>query len=95
MSTRADTKTIKKSYYDLGKSLCLLIGISILAKKYHPDTLKHATLKEAAEVKKAFQEITEAYSVLGSEENKAKYDRLILGSDTVNTSATFDNQEDY
>jgi len=47
--------------------------------------------KKKAEQENIFKEITEAYSIIGEEENRRKYDKLIFGSDTVNTSQNFEN----
>jgi len=53
-----------------------------------------ADISEQVKVEKenVFKEITEAYSVLGELDNRKKYDKLIFGSDTVNTSQSFENQ---
>ena len=50
-----------------------------LAKKYHPDKNKD---NEAA-IKK-FQEVSEAYEVLGNEETKIKYDEKLASFNTKN-----------
>ena len=42
-----------------------------LARKYHPDVAK-----DDANAEEKFKEVNEAYEVLGSPENRAKYDRL-------------------
>ena len=102
MSTSANPKEIKKSYYQL-------------AKKYHPDALKRKkskadskdgaaksaskesdekplTKKEIEEREKLFKQITEAYQILSNVDLRKKYDRLIFGTSSVDeTSRDFEN----
>jgi DnaJ-class molecular chaperone len=59
VSKTADPKELKKAYRRL-------------ARQYHPDL--HPGEKKA-EMEKKFQELNEAYEVLGDEENRKKYDR--------------------
>ena len=59
VSKTADQKEIKKAYRRL-------------ARKYHPDL--HPGEKKAA-MEKKFQELNEAYEVLGDEDTRKKYDR--------------------
>ena len=73
--------------------------LSFLAKKYHPDALKDED-KEKSKVifafkplvKDLFKEITEAYSILGDPEKRARYDQLIFGD---SSRGDFENQEAY
>lgn len=59
VSKTTDQKELKKAYRRL-------------ARKYHPDL--HPGEKKAA-MEKKFQELNEAYEVLGDEENRKKYDQ--------------------
>lgn len=52
-----------------------------LAKKYHPD--KNKDNKEAY---RKFQEVSEAYEILGSEDSKKKYDEKLASFRTKNSN---------
>lgn len=55
----------------------------ILAKKYHPDKNK-----DDSEAIKKFQEISEAYSILGDEKSRTEYDKKI---DKFKTKGSYSN----
>lgn len=48
-----------------------------------------------AEHDQIFKQITEAYSILSDKDLRLKYDKLIFGESAVNTSSSFENQEEY
>ena len=52
-----------------------------LAKKYHPDKNK-----DNEEAYRKFQEVSEAYEVLGSEDSKKKYDEKLASFRTKNSN---------
>jgi len=61
VSSDASAKAIKSAYYDK-------------AKAYHPDALKQP---QSTEVNAKFQEISEAYEILGDEQKRRMYDASI------------------
>jgi DnaJ-class molecular chaperone len=69
-----------------------LVLNSLSAKRYHPDSIDPETTDQVKQEQEGlFKEITEAYSVIGEVDSRNKYDKLIFGSDTVNTSQSFEN----
>jgi curved DNA-binding protein len=49
----------------------IVLKFCLIAKKYHPDTMEETENEKSKEL---FKDITEAYSVLGDPDKRARYD---------------------